>query len=109
MKLEVLIIFILSAYGFASAVEITPFPGKLLGWLKRHKPFSCFLCLAFWFSFFFAYCYYQLRLGHAVFLAFMSCGGATFLKYIELRLLPMNDFKDIQDIPVNISIEERKE
>jgi hypothetical protein len=98
MNIEAFIISIFSVYGFASAVEITPFPGRFLKWLKRHKPFSCFLCLAFWFSFFFYYFWFQFLFWSSVFFAFASCGGAVFLKYVELKLLPMGRFDD--DSPV---------
>ena len=97
--LKDVVILSLAAYGFIVAVEITPAPGKLLSWIKKHKPFSCPLCLAFWFCFLFLWLYYKFPFWHSVFFAFAGAGGAVMLKNIEIKMLP----------PVNFPFEEDKQ
>lgn len=74
-----LIILILSAYGFYTAIQM------LRGNFLNFKPFNCNVCLAFWFTF----CYivvFDLIIVKLVIYPFAVSGGVYLLKLIEDRL-----------------------
>jgi hypothetical protein len=89
MSLIELFVFILASYGFVVAIELTPFPGTTLTWLKEHKPFSCNCCLSFWFTFLFCIFGFGFNLIYSLLYGFAACGAVTFIKFIEMKIAPL--------------------
>lgn len=79
-QLYTLLIIPMSAYGFATAVQMTR------GIHLNIKPFNCKFCLSFWFSLI-AYLVLGVSIAYAVICAFYTAFIAHFLKIIEDKLL----------------------
>ena len=79
-QLYQLIIIPLSAYSFATAVQMSR------GVYLNFKPFNCKFCLSFWFSLF-AYIILGTSVIYSILCAFYVAFVAHFLKILEDKLL----------------------